>query len=118
MDFGWYLDGLGPVTRTAATRCPFPIPPRRPASARSRTKNGSAADFAVACGHEELVECLLEMAEVEWEHEAYFRAKVESHWLRHVIRVWPAIPPKSTIRTDFARRNAGYEAPALEPVAV
>ena len=64
-----------------------------------------AADFAVASGHPEFVECLLEMAEVEWDHEAYFRAKVESHWLRHVIRVWPAIPPRDTIRDGFARRN-------------
>jgi rubrerythrin len=77
-----------------------------------------AADFAVECGHPEFVECLLEMAEVEWEHEAYFRGKVESHWLRHVIRVWPAIPPKSAIRTDFARRNPGYVAPARETLAV
>jgi hypothetical protein len=57
-----------------------------------------AADFAVASGHPEFVECLLEMAEVEWDHEAYFRAKVESHWLRHVISVWPAIPPREEIR--------------------
>ena len=77
-----------------------------------------AADFAVGCGHPELVECLLEMAEVEWEHEAYFRAKVESHWLRHVIPVWPAIPPKGAIRSDFARRNPGYVAPARESLAV
>ena len=65
-----------------------------------------AADFAVASGHPEFVECLLEMAEVEWDHEAYFRSKVESHWLRFVLRVWPAIPPRDAIRTTFARRNA------------
>ena len=40
-----------------------------------------AADLAVVSGHPEFVECLLEMAEVEWDHEAYFRGKVESHWL-------------------------------------
>jgi hypothetical protein len=77
-----------------------------------------AADLAVACVHPEFVECLLEMAEVEWDHEAYFRGKVESHWLRHVIRVWAAIPPKSAIRTDFAHRNPGYVTPAREPLAV
>lgn len=64
-----------------------------------------AADFAVASGHPEFVECLLEMAEVEWDHEAYFRSKVESHWLRRVIRVWPLIEPKAAIRAGFARRN-------------
>lgn len=77
-----------------------------------------AADFAVGCGHREFVPCLLEMAEVEWEHEAYFRAKVESHWLRHVIRVWPTIPPKPEIRAAFARRNPDCVAPAREPLAV
>lgn len=58
------------------------------------------------------------MAEVEWDHEAYFRSKVESHWLRRMIRVWPPIPPKSGIRTDFARRNPGYVARTREPLAV
>ena len=77
-----------------------------------------AADFAVDSGHPEFVECLLEMAEVEWDHEAYFRGKVESHWLRRLIPVWPAIPPKSAIRTAFARRNPGYAVPAREPLAV
>lgn len=77
-----------------------------------------AADSAVASGHPEFVPCLLEMAEVEWEHEAYFRSKVESHWLRHVLRVWPAIPPKPEIRAAFARRNPDYVAPAREPLAV
>ena len=66
-----------------------------------------AADLAVASGHPEFVACLLEMAEVEWDHEAYFRGKVESHGLRHVIRVWPPIPPREEIRRGFARRNPG-----------
>lgn len=57
-----------------------------------------AARFALACGHEELVDCLLGMAEVEWEHEHYFRAKVEGHPWSRVFRVWPAPPPKETIR--------------------
>lgn len=64
-----------------------------------------AADLAFASGHPGFVACLLEMAEVEWDHEAYFRAKVEGHWLRRVIRVWPAIPPREEIRRGFARRN-------------
>ena len=73
----------------------------------------NAADFAVASGHPEFVECLLEMAEVEWDHEAYFRSKVESHWLRHVIRVWPAIPPREAIRKGFAVRNSSHSAPGF-----
>ncbi len=57
-----------------------------------------AARAAAGCGHAEMVDCLLTMAEVEWEHESYFRAHVVSHWLSRVVRVWPAPPPKETIR--------------------
>src|SRR5262245_29124897 len=35
----------------------------------------SAANYAALCGRSEYVECLLTMAEVEWEHEHYFRLK-------------------------------------------
>jgi rubrerythrin len=57
-----------------------------------------AAQLARECGREDLVDDLLHMAEVEWDHERYFRGKVESHWLRHVLRVWPEPPPRATIR--------------------
>jgi hypothetical protein len=33
----------------------------------------TAARHALACGREDLIDCLLTMAEVEWEHEHYFR---------------------------------------------
>jgi rubrerythrin len=57
-----------------------------------------AARHARASGHEEMIECLLSMAEVEWEHEAYFRSRVVGHpWLR-VFRLWDAAPPKESIR--------------------
>ena len=67
-----------------------------------------AADVAVAAGRADLVDCLLTMAEVEWEHERYFRAKTLSHWLSRAVPVWPAIPPKETIR---AGRHAPVPAP-------
>jgi hypothetical protein len=38
------------------------------------------------------------MAEVEWEHEQYFRAKVLSHPLGRRLPIWPAPPPKEAIR--------------------
>lgn len=59
-----------------------------------------AARHAEACGHHELVECLLTMAEVEWEHEAYFRSKVLGHPLCRLFGVWPPPPPKDTIRSS------------------
>jgi rubrerythrin len=62
-----------------------------------------AALYASRCGHEELIDCLLSMAEVEWEHERYFREKVAGHLLLRVFKVWPAPAPKETIRARFAR---------------
>jgi rubrerythrin len=57
-----------------------------------------AARHAKGCGREDLVDCLLDMAEVEWEHERYFRGKVLSHRLSRLVRVWPEPPPKASIR--------------------
>ena len=59
-----------------------------------------AARYARACGHEELIECLLGMAEVEWEHEHYFRGRVVGHRLLRLFRLWDAAPPKETIRSE------------------
>jgi hypothetical protein len=61
-----------------------------------------AAIFARDCGQLDMVECILTMAEVEWEHEFYFRSKVTDHWMLRVLKVWPAPPPKATIRERFA----------------
>ena len=61
-----------------------------------------AARWARACGHEELVDCLLGMAEVEWDHEAYFRERVLAHPLERLIRVWEPLPPRESIRAAFA----------------
>lgn len=61
-----------------------------------------AARFARAAGHEELVECLLGMAEVEWDHEAYFRERVLRHPLERLVRVWAPLPPREAIRAAFA----------------
>ena len=62
----------------------------------------AAARFARDSGNEQFVDCLLTMAEVEWEHDPYFRARVTSHWLSRIVKVWPAPPPKETIRRAFA----------------
>ena len=53
-----------------------------------------AARLAAESGHPELVDCLLEMAEVEWEHEFYFRERVLSHALARFIPMWKVPPPK------------------------
>jgi rubrerythrin len=62
----------------------------------------AAARFAAGSGRTEFVDCLLTMAEVEWEHEQYFRSKVLSHPAGRLLPIWPLPPPKETIRTSFA----------------
>jgi rubrerythrin len=62
----------------------------------------AAARFASGCGHIELVDCLLTMAEVEWEHEHYFRSRVLSHPAGRLLPIWPSPEPKANIRSSFA----------------
>ncbi len=66
-----------------------------------------AARFAVEAGYARFLDCLLAMAEVEWEHEQYFRARVLEHSGRRVFKVWPAPPPKSSIRGRYATPAPG-----------
>ncbi len=63
----------------------------------------TAARLAITAGRPEFVDCLLGMAEVEWEHEAYFRSRVLSHRLGRRLPTWPAPPPKREIRASFER---------------
>lgn len=61
----------------------------------------TAARYARDCGAAEMVDCLLEMAEVEWDHEHYFRSCVLQHRLGRRLPLWPAPPAKETIRLSF-----------------
>lgn len=63
----------------------------------------TAARYARDCGHEEFIDCLLTMAEVEWEHEYYFRSRVLVHSFGKKLTLWPSPPPKETIRESFTR---------------
>jgi rubrerythrin len=65
----------------------------------------TAARLARSAGRPELVDCLLTMAEVEWDHEQYFRSRVLSHWLARWLPVWPAPPPRRAIRQSFDRET-------------
>ena len=62
----------------------------------------TAARLAHAAEHPEFIECLLQMAEVEWEHESFFRQKVLQHRWHHFLPLWPAPPPRDHIRSSFA----------------
>ncbi len=61
-----------------------------------------AARWAWRCGRAEWADCLLTMAEVEWDHERYFRARVLSHRLGARLPIWPAPAPREEIRRSFA----------------
>jgi hypothetical protein len=64
-----------------------------------------AAVFASECGHDEMIDCLLTMAEVEWDHEAYFRSKAASHPFVRILKMWPSTEPKEAIRARFAENE-------------
>jgi rubrerythrin len=66
----------------------------------------NAARYARGCGRLEFIDCLLTMAEVEWEHEHYFRAKVIGNRWTRIFRLWPEPPPKDQIRLSFERELA------------
>src|SRR5258707_12696989 len=67
----------------------------------------TAARYARDCGCADLIDCLLEMAEVEWDHEFYFRSRVLDHALGRRLPLWPQPPSKETIRLTLE----------LEPIA-
>ena len=58
----------------------------------------TAARYARECGRTDLIDCLLTMAEVEWDHEHYFRSCVLRHRWSKRFSVWPEPPPRETIR--------------------
>ncbi|MEO8361099.1 MAG: ferritin-like domain-containing protein [Vicinamibacteria bacterium] len=65
-----------------------------------------AARLAEESGHGEFIDALLTMAEVEWEHERYFRERVLEHRFARFIPMWKAPPGKETIRSGATKRAA------------
>jgi|SRR5215813_6313510 len=63
----------------------------------------TAARYARDSGHHSFIDQLLTMAEVEWEHELYFRSRVESDTWGSRLLMWPSPPPKESIRQSFAQ---------------
>jgi len=75
----------------------------------------TAARYARDCGCVDLIGCLLEMAEVEWDHEFYFRSRVKEHALGRRLPLWPQPPPKDAIRLTFAAEPATPSAQKQPP---
>lgn len=78
----------------------------------------TAARHARSCGRDDLVDCLLTMAEVEWDHEQYFRSRVLSHRWADWLPIWPQPPAKEMIRKSFAHDYAVKVASGWVPSTV
>lgn len=61
-----------------------------------------AARLAVCAGQLRMADELLELAEVEWDHELFFRSCESRHPLWRVMPHWPAPAPRASIRERFA----------------
>jgi rubrerythrin len=76
----------------------------------------NAARYANDCGASELVDCLLEMAEVEWDHEQYFRSCVLKHRIGRRLPLWPKPPAKETIRLSFEQETISASRDSQMPI--
>jgi demethoxyubiquinone hydroxylase (CLK1/Coq7/Cat5 family) len=70
-----------------------------------------AAQNALAAGHVSFAQELARMAQVEWDHEQYFRSCVERHWLSRWIPLW-SMPAK---RNDLVPELTNPITTAVEP---
>ncbi|MFN2512265.1 MAG: ferritin-like domain-containing protein [Pyrinomonadaceae bacterium] len=78
----------------------------------------TAARYASNSGRDDLVDCLLTMAEVEWEHEHYFRSLVMSHRWANRLPIWPQPPAKEMIRKSFEHDYRGRRAAGWSPSTI
>jgi len=62
-----------------------------------------AARLGWLCGDSAFVDELLDMAEIEWEHERYFRLKAASHRCSGLLPLWRAPEPRNELRRSFER---------------
>lgn len=71
-----------------------------------------AANLAAASGLPEFVDELLDMAQVEWDHERYFRSQVTGRWQLRLLPLWPALGPREELRTGVTQAQ-GNQRPLL-----
>ena len=78
-----------------------------------------AARLALLAGREDWVGELLGLAEVEWDHELYFRQKAESHWASRWVPLWPKPAAREEIRESFEefRRAPGDVTDVFQPLS-
>ncbi len=75
-----------------------------------------AARHAFQANHQELIPELLDMAEEEWDHEAYFMQHIQQHPVGKHLKLWNTPAPRASLRTRFSRfcmaerkRNLGQD---------
>jgi hypothetical protein len=71
----------------------------------------AAARLALVARIDRFVDPLLDMAEVEWDHELYFRSKASSHPFWRLVPKWPAPPGRERIRGSFEAYARANERP-------
>ena len=76
-----------------------------------------AARLAILARCEDMAERLLEMAEVEWDHEKFFRDRASSHVLWRVFPSWPQLPARGEIRRSFGAWLASSDR-RVEPLRI
>ena len=59
------------------------------------------------------IDPLLEMAEVEWDHQLYFRSKAMSHGLWRIVPTWAEPPPRERIRVALREFESKEDRPVL-----
>lgn len=81
-NFGWYMSMYG----------------------AGKLEQGNIVEYEVAalnakdCDESRFIPELIHMAEVEWDHELYFRSKaLTSRWSKY-LKIWQAPPPRITAR--------------------
>jgi hypothetical protein len=85
-----------------------------------RLERGNIAEYEVAArlahlaGLDAMCDQLLELAEVEWDHEAAFRRCATGHWLWRVSPRWRSPAERADIRTSFTEfTRTGEPEPTL-----
>ena len=71
----------------------------------------AAARLALVAELRHFVDPLLDMAEVEWDHERYFRSMASSHPGWRLVPKWPAPAPRDAIRGSFVAFERSAERP-------
>lgn len=73
----------------------------------ARLENDNIAEYEIAArlawhaGLHDWIDDLLEMAEVEWDHEHTLRTLASRHRLWSIAPKWPPPPPRAAIRAQF-----------------